>query len=1072
MKVYRKIQKIALLLLSGMLWNAFGTIQAQSGLMRFPDIHDNLIVFVHGEDIWSVSSEGGIAQRLTIHEGEERFPKFSPDGSLIAFTGDYDGNSDVYVMNPYGGNITRVTWHPGYDEVVGWHPLKNKIIFRARRTNFPGLTQLFMISPDGTGLEQLIFHEAGYGSFSPDGKKMAYNKVSTENRTWKRYKGGLAQEIYLYNFDNDEEKNLTNFDGNDGIPMWIGDKIFFTSDRDRFLNLYSVDPVSGTIEQLTKHNEYDIRRPSEGKDKIVYELGANLYVYDTKTKTDKKIDIQILSDAPEVRPYIKNVKDGINDIKSSPCGKYAVIVARGEVFTVPQENDITRNITKQTGARDKDAVWSPDGKQLAYISDISGEYEIYVTDAEGKKDAVKLTTSKDGYKHSLKWSPDSKMLAFTDQTLTLYIIDVATKKITKVDQAEYENIDQSIDLKSIYDFNWSPNSKYIAYSKMDESLLNKVYIYALDEKKSYTISTIFYDFHPVFSQDGNYLFFASNRRFDPTFCDFEWEMVYKNLAGIYYVTLRPDVPSLLTESEEIKAGDGKIDFNGISERIEALPLEAGNYRYLSAGKDKLYFMNREDGDFNTFEFRVPEDMDLYCYDFKSKETNDVVKGIKKYNLSFDGSVIVYLKDGKAEYLKTGGEPKGKAFDLSGLNMNFDPRTEWKQIFNEAWRYERDFYYEPGMHGLDWNAIKVKYGKLIDLASCRQDVEFIIGEMIGELNTSHTYVYGGDSKRKASRMGTGMLGADYETDVSAGLYKFKKIYRVPDWSREVYPPLAQPGLNVKEGDYLLAVNGVKISADKNIYFYFQNLNNREVILTVNSAPTFTGAKDIKVKTLSGEGLLRYMDWMETNRLIVDKASNGKIGYLHMPDTYEASAIEFPKYFFAQTQKEGLIIDGRSNGGGLDPVVFLRRLMRTPHSYWTRRYSHDQTSPHFSVTAHMACLTNRQAGSGGDELPEEFQQFKLGPVIGTRTWGGLVGVSMFIPLIDGGGLTAPDYRIYNEKGEWVVENEGVTPDIIIDNSPKEMSKGYDAQLMKAVEVLMKEIKEKPRVWPKHEDFPKTN
>ena len=1069
MNLYQKIRSSFLLIIL-LVFTVPNMLDAQSGLMRFPDIHDDLIVFAHGEDLWTVPSQGGIAQRLTIHDGMERHPKFSPNGSLIAFTGEYDGNSDVYVMNRYGGEITRVTFHPGYDEVVGWHALKNKIIFRASRNSFPRLSQLYMISPDGSGLEQLIFHEASQGSFSPDGKKMAYNKVSREFRTWKRYKGGTAQEVYLYNFETDEEINLSQFEGTDRIPMWMGDKIYFSSDRDRHLNIYSVDPVTGDIEQLSDHKEYDVRRPSMGKDKIIYESGALLMVLDINTKTSHPVEIKIMSDAPEARPYIKNVKEFISDVKSSPDGSHAIVVARGEVFTVPAKKGITRNISKNSGANDKYAVWSPDGKQLAYLSDKSGEYEVYITDSIGKNEAVKLTTHQDGYRHSLQWSPDGKKLAFTDQTLTLYILDIASKKITKVDRAEYENIDVSMDVKPIYDYNWSPNSKYIAYSKMDETLLNKVYIYALDEAKSHPISTIFYDFHPQFSKDGNYLFFISNRIFNPTFCDFEWEMVYKNVAGIYYVTLRPDVPSLLSDHEaESTKGNGIIDFTNISKRIEALPVEPGNYRYLAAGEDQLYFLNKDKGDFNRFEFRVPTEMDMFSYDFKSRESKELVKGIKKYDLSVDGSTIVYLKGEQVVKISTENpEAKGEVLDLSALNMHFDPRAEWKQIFNEAWRFERDFFYEPGMHGQDWPAVKEKYGKLIELASCREDIRFIIGEMIGELNTSHTYVFGGESKRKSKGIGTGLLGADYMADVSSGFYRFEKIYTISDWSNGITPPLAKPGLNVKEGDYLLAVNGEKISTARNIYSYFLNMNGKELILTVNSSPSMNGARDITVETLASENRIKYMDWMETNRLKVEKASNGKIGYLHMPDTYMGSAVEFPKYFFSQTQKEGLIIDGRGNGGGLDPEIFFRRLKRQPHAYWTRRYSHDQTSPHLSVRAHMACLTNRQAGSGGDMLPDEFQLFNMGPVIGTRTWGGLVGVSMFIPLIDGGGLSAPDYRIYNEKGEWIVENEGVTPDIIIDNRPKEMKEGYDAQLMKAVEVVMKKIEEEPRSWPEHPAF----
>ncbi|MCD4697729.1 MAG: hypothetical protein K8S16_16010, partial [Bacteroidales bacterium] len=474
---------------------------SQGPLLRFPDIHEDLIVFVHGEDIWSVAAEGGVATRLTINDGEERYPRFSPDGKLIAFTGYYDGNPDVYVMNKYGGGITRVTYHPGFEEVIGWHPVKNKIIFSAYRSDYPRYSELFLISPDGTGLEKLILHEAARGSFSADGKKIAFNKVSRENRTWKRYKGGTAQDIYLYDLETDEEKNLSKFEGTDRMPMWINDKIYFTSDRDKVLNIYSADPLSGQIEQITNHQNYDIRRPEFEGNKIVYELGGDLMVLDLSTKTTSKVEIEIRTDMPEARPYIKEVKENITGFDCSPGGERAVVVARGEIFTVPFKDGSIRNLTNSSGARDKDAVWSPDGKNIAYISDQAGEYNVYIVTQSGDEEGKKLTDFENGYLHSLRWSPDSKKLAFTDHTLTLYILDVDSKNINTVDKAYFENIDVSIDVKPIYDFNWSPDSRFIAYSKMDEDLVNKVYIYSLPDKSIHAVSTIFNDFHPVFSTD-------------------------------------------------------------------------------------------------------------------------------------------------------------------------------------------------------------------------------------------------------------------------------------------------------------------------------------------------------------------------------------------------------------------------------------------------------------------------------------------------------------------------------------------------------------------------------------------
>lgn len=1071
----------------------------QKFLMRFPDIHGDTVVFVYGEDIWKVGTSGGTAVRLTIHDGEERFPKFSPDGKMIAFTGEYDGNGDVYVMNADGGDIRRVTFYPGYDQVVGWHPVKNKILFTSQRHSFSRFNHLFLISPDGSGLEQLDLHEAAAGSFSADGKRIAYNKGSREFRTWKRYQGGTAQEVYIFDFATMKDVNITNFRGTDRAPMWIGDRIYFSSDRDRTLNIYVYDINAGQISQVTHHSDYDVRRPSMGGDRIVYEIGASLWLLDTGTGKTRQIPINIGADAAEARPYIKKVDDDIQKISISPSGKRALITARGEIFTIPKEHGPTRNLTNDSGARDKDAAWSPDGKTIAYLSDKSGEYEIYLVDPKGRTEAVRLTQNQDGYRHTLRWSPDSKKIAFADQTLACYYLDVATKKITLVDRAKFENIDVSLDLKPIYDFAWSPDSRYIAYSKMDRDLVYKVYIYSLETGKVHCVSSgIFNDFGPVFTKDGQHLIFISNRRFNPTYCDMEWEMVYKDMAGIYSLTLRKIGEPLLpfkSDEEEAETGEtgqassgkkakgkktdqGKddksvkvtIDFEGIADRIEAIPLSAGNYRNLAVNDKLIFYLNGEKGDFNRFEYRQLGPRDLFAFSLKKRKSHPVIKGIDGFELSFDGSHILYQKGRSLGIIESSAkDSKGEPISLADLKINLDPRKEWKQIFNEAWRMERDFYYEPNMHGQDWQGLRKKYGRLIDLASCRQDVRYIVGELIGELNTSHTYVYGGDRKRRADRVNVGMLGVDWQTDAQNNRYRFQKIYRVADWSRQIQSPLTRPGVHIKEGDYLLKVNGREVTADRNVYSYFIDLAGQQVNLTVNSQPTLAGAREYTVEPLRSEYTLRYQNWVEHNRLVCEKESNGQIGYIHLPDTFNGSAVEFPKYFYSQTRKKGLIIDGRFNGGGLDPAIFLRRLDRPINSYWTRRYSHDQIGPVFATRAHLACLTNRQAGSGGDELPHEFQQRKMGPVIGTRTWGGLVGVSMFIQLIDGGGLTAPDYRVYNEKGEWIVENTGVVPDIEVDLSTEEVARGYDAQLMTGIKYLLKKIKEDPRPWPQHPPFP---
>lgn len=1050
-------------------------------LMRFPDIHKDKVVFVHAGDIWSVSAQGGIAERLTLHDGQEVFPKFSPDGKLIAFTGEYDGNNDVYIMDTYGGNITRLTFHPGNDIVVGWHSVKNKIIFQSSRHSFSRFTRLYLISPDGSGLEELILHEVAWGSFSPDGSKIAYNKVAREHRTWKRYTGGLAQDVYVYDLTNNTNEKITDFKGTDRLPMWIGGKIYFSSDMDGVLNIYEYDTETQKRTQLTFHDTYDVRRPSKGVDNIIYESGGSLYVFNTKSKETREIPVHIKADDPEARPEIISVKDNIQGFNISPDGQRALIVARGEIFTVPKEHGPIRNLTQDSGARDKDAAWSPDGKQIAYLSDKNGEYNIYVTKPKWVNQMKQLTQLGAGYRHTLRWSPDGKKIAFTDQTLRCNILDVASKSITEVDKAEYENIDVSLDVKPIYDFTWSPDSRYLAYSKMTKEHIYQVFVYDINTDKTHCVSNgLFNDFQPVFSQDGRRLFFVSNRRYSPTFCDYEWEMVYKKTTGIYAVALKKEYPSLFPpQSDEVleKQSEAKditslnIEFKGIAERTEPLPLPRGNYRYLAANKRSLFYLNKEEGDFNRFEFRVPRVKNLYAFDFDSHKERSVIENINGYKLSADGSYIVYKKRNDIGIISSDAtDSPGSSLDLSDLKMKLYPRVEWRQIYNEAWRMERDFYYEPNMHGLDWEAIKEKYAALLPYASCRQDLGFIIGEMIGELNTSHTYVYGGDVRRNADWVNVGLLGVDWQLDDSSNRYRFKKIYGVKGWTRHLIPPLAKPGLNVREGDYLLKINDQEVTGERNIYSYFQDCAGKQITLLINNKPTLKNARTISVEPARGEYNFRYLDWVEHNRLLVEKESKGLIGYMHLPDTYLSSAREFPKYFYSQTRKKGLIIDGRYNGGGLDPNIFLKRLRKTPHAYWTRRYSHDQSSPNFFVNAHMACLTNRQAGSGGDELPHEFQYFNMGPVIGTRTWGGLVGVSMFLELIDGGGLTAPDYRIYDTEGNWVVENEGVQPDIVVDLKAEEMARGYDAQLMKAIEVLKKKIKEEPLgTWPEHEKFP---
>ncbi len=1053
----------------------------ETPILRFPDIHGDKVVFTAEEDLWTAPADGGEARRLTIHDGEETTPKFSGDGNHIAFTAEYDGNKDVYVMNSKGGNITRLTYHPSFDEVLGWHPTTNKIMFRSTRQLESGIEtqRIFMVSPEGGFPKPLKLIEATRGSFSPDGNRIAFNKTSRSGRTWKRYEGGRAQEVYLYDLTNNQEKQLTDFEGTDRFPMWIDEKIYFTSDRDGHLNLYSMDENGENLTQLTTHDTYDARFPDAGEEKIVYEHGGDIFAYDLQSGETGKIDISISTDAVSARPRIVKLDEYITGIGISPSGERALVEARGEIFTVPQKHGPVYNLTESSGARDKDPAWSPDGEKVAWLSDQSGEYEIHIIDRKGEEKSVKLTDLGKGYRHTLRWSPDGSKIAFTDQTLTLYYLDVKSEKITKVDKAHFESVDVPIDEKPIYDFKWSPDSRYLTYSKMTEDQIFQVFIYSLEEGKAYNVSqNTFNDFHPVFTNDGDHLLFVSNRYFNPTFGDFEWEMVYKDVAGIYSMTLEKDgKPFLPLRNDEVD-GNTKakfqnekvaIDFEGISQRVEALPLKKGNFRYLSVNDGKLFYLNKDKGDFNRFEFREVKTMDLHAFDFASRSSHKVIGSVNEYQLSHDGSSIVYKKGKKVVIIPASAkESKGHNLELSNLKMELHPRKEWNQIYDEAWRMERDFYYEPGMHGIDWKQMKKKYDKMMKRASSRSDVDYIIGELIGELNTSHTYVAGGDEKRDAENVSVGMLGADYAIDENANRYQFAKILRSSAWARSVEAPLNKPGVNLEAGDYLLAVNDEEVTADKNIYSYFVDKAGNQVTLTVNGEPEMEGARKVTVKPVGSERTLRYINWVERNRKKVEEVSDGDIGYIHFPDTYMGSATFFPRYFYSQLRKDGIIVDGRFNSGGLDPYIFLRRLNTKPLAYWTRRYSHDQTIPPTTTQAEMICITNKYAGSGGDMLPYEFRKMDMGKIIGTTTWGGLVGVSQFIPVIDGGMLTAPDYRIYNPEGEWIIENEGVTPDIRIELSTPKMNQGTDNQLMKALDMLQQQIEEKGKEWPEHDEF----
>ncbi|MGB7062039.1 MAG: S41 family peptidase [Candidatus Zixiibacteriota bacterium] len=1084
----------------------FAAVKAEeTRLLRFPDIHGERIVFVYGGDLWTVSSDGGLARRLTSFDGYEAFPKFSPDGELIAFTAAYDGNGDVYVMPAEGGEPRRLTYCPSGgqpsggvtldDWVIDWYPNGKEILFRSARETFPAI-RLFRIGVDGGFPEALKLPESGLASLSPDGSKIAYNRNLREFRTWKRYYGGRAQDIWIYDLKTDAVEKITDWKGTDNMPMWHEDKIYFNSDREHKLNIYCYDTKTKDIRKITNHTEYDVKWPSLGPGAIVYENGGYLYVLDLATEKTKKITVEVPSERILTRPTWEKVEDLILDYSLSPSAKRALFTARGEVFTVPEEKGEVRNLTQTPVIREIAAAWSPDGKWVAYLSDRTGEYELYIRPQDGTGEEERITYDGECYRFRPVWSPDSKKLLYSDKRFRLFYVDIEKKEPVLVDKAE---------VSEIHDYVWSSDSKWIAYSKNNPAYFASVYLYSLDKGKVHQITDdLTDDFLPAFDPEGKYLYFISARTFSPTFGDFERsDYVYRNVRNIYLATLQADSLSpFAPESDEEKVDedeekeddedkdedkdkdkdkkkdkekgkdkskDIQIDLEGIDQRIVGVPIESGNYTSIAAAEGKLFYLAtpaiRERGGSGNGQ------NELRMFDMEEREENTLISGIDGYNISPDGEKIIY-KSGNTYGIIDAKKGSNKVGDgklsTSGMEMKVDPQGEWKQVFEEAWRLERDFFYDPDMHGVDWKGMKKKYGQLVPHVAHRWDLTYLLGELIGELTTSHTYV-GGGKMPKSKPVNVGLLGADFEPDKNSGFYRFKKIYKGENWEKDRRAPLTEPGVVVKEGEYLIAVNGDEVRYPANPYQYFEKTVDKQVKIRVNDKPSSEGARELTVKPTGSEYQLRYLDWVETNRRKVDEATDGKVGYIHVPNTSIWGLNEFSRAFYAQTRKEGLIVDVRYNAGGMIPDMFMEHLQRRILSLWSRREGPLSRTPGVALHGHMACIINEDAGSGGDAFPYYFRELGLGPLIGKRTWGGLVGISRGVPLMDGGYVTVPEFAFINLEGQWDVENYGVDPDIEVDNRPDLVIKGQDPQLERAIQEVMKKVKEEPKKLPGRPKYP---
>lgn len=1068
-------------------------------LMRMPDIQGDRITFVYAGDLWTVARTGGTAARITSSDGLEVFPKFSPDGKTIAFTGQYDGNTDVFTIPTVGGEPKRLTWHPLPDQVAEWYPDGKSILIRSRRASDIQRYDRFFKVPAGGGFaEMLSLPTGGYASLSDDGKLIAYVNPSYDNRTWKRYRGGNAPNIWVYDFTKNSSENITkDWDGPDEWPMFHGRTVYYCSDRGgRTANIWAYDLDKKTQRQVTKFTEYDVKWPSIGSDAIVFENGGWLYVMDLPGEKLTKLSIQVPDDKPAARAEFRNVAPWLTGMDLSPSAKRAVLEARGELFSVPAENGDVRNLTHTPGVRERNPIWSPDGKWIAYLSDASGEYQWHVMGSDGKTPDRQVTKEAPTFRYGGVWSPDSKRIAFSDKTGRVWWTDVANGRTTLVDKSEYGEV---------FDYTWSKDSKWIAFSKPTASQFNAVQLYSLDTGKLTPVSDgLTDDTSPSFDPEGKYLYFISRRTLEPQFGGFELNMVYGSTQKLYAVSLQDTTLSPVTpksdeetgddsgkggdkgeKGKDEKAGKGKddkgekaadagmrVDLAGIGGRTAEIPVPAGRYAGLTAIKGKLVYLSQdeapaddEDGDGGGTSFSI------HYYDLDKHEDKTVLSGVNgNYALSKDGGKVLYRKGpvlGITELAP--GKKVGDGKISTDLMATVDPPQEWMQMFNEAWRLERDFYYDPAMGGLDWQAVGERYRQLVPYVAHRTDLNYILGELLGELSTSHSYVGGGEMPH-VRQVGVGLLGADYTVDAGSGLYKFAKIYRQRDWNSDVAAPLGMPGIGVKVGDYLLEVNGRPVRAPESVYAAFTGTAGKQTTIKVGASANDPKARTYTVEPVGSESSLRYTDWVRANLDKVTAATNGRIGYIHVPNTAIQGMQEFTKLYYPQVAKDGLIVDERFNGGGFIPDFFVERLMLKTWTYWSNRDMAPFRTPGNSVDGPKCILTNEYAGSGGDAFPFYFRQQGVGPIIGKRTWGGLVGISHNLPLMDGGQVTMPDFGVYSLDGKWMIENHGVDPDMEVENTPESMVNGHDLQLEKAIEWSLQQLKEHPVKRPERPAYKK--
>jgi tricorn protease len=1098
-------------------------------LLRQPAISHDTIAFVYAGDIWVVPIAGGQARQLTSGDHEELFPRFSPDGTTIAFTGQYDGRRQVYVIPVTGGTPRQLTFYNdatglpprgGVDHrVLGWTPDGTKVLFNAHRTPWSDrIARPYLVPAAGGTEEPLPMPEGAGGSLSPDGRRYAYTPIMREFRTWKRYRGGRAQDVWIYDLATHAAERITDFAGTDNQPAWLGEAIYFSSDRGPAgkLNLWAHDVRTKQVRQVTTHDRYDVLWPSAGPGGVVYEYGGHIHRYDPASGRTAMVPIHVSGDLRRTVPTVRNVRAEIQSIEISPTGRRALLEARGDLFTVPAREGEIRNLTATPGIREISPAWSPDGRQVAYLSDRTGEYEVYVRPADGSGEERRITTDGHTWRFAPAWSPDSRLLAFGDKAQRLRMLDVATGRLTDVDRGTFSDLTT---------YRWSPDSRWLTYVKEAAATrLPAIWVYSVPDGRSHQLTSGFTaDTQPVFDPKGRYLYFLSNRDFRLTFSGYEFNYVYTDPTRVYVGVLAKDGPALfLPQSDEEPARTDdtlrpptppraqpqqrvpppsppadplqappaepvptpdpaqppaappaqqapadaaptatgpdahrpgivtvRIDVEGFELRVRAVPGAPADQRFLSATDRAVLYMVGQG----------PQAR-LAMYDIEEKRESTILTGISQYVLSSDARKVLFrrgdqygIADVKADQKNTDG-----LLSLDGLTMRVDPRTEWRQLYADAWRILRDWFYDPGMHGVNWKDVRDRYAELLPHVASRADLDYVLGEIAGELEAGHVYVQpppGADPPRTDG----GLLGADVRPDPS-GAFRIAAIYRGENWHDAFRSPLTEPGVNVGVGDYILAVDGVPTQGVDNFYRLLEAKAGRVVSLLVNGSPSATGARIERVRPVASEQNLRYVDWVERKRQFVEKASNGRIGYIHLPNTAAEGNRELFKNFYPQATREALIIDVRYNGGGFIPDRMIELVSRPVLNYWARRGIEPAVTPGFAHPGPKVCLINGQSSSGGDAFPYYFRKLGLGPLIGTRTWGGLIGISGQPPLADGGSVTPPTFRFLTTEGDWDVEGVGVAPDIEVEDNPGLVAQGRDPSLERGIEVLLQELKKRPR------------